>query len=101
VGLLLVRAMPKVLAVLSTVGIVAMLWVGGHIILGGVDELGWSWLYDQVHHLEDAVSEATGALGGFLAWTVDTLASAALGLVVGAVVVALVALVRRVRAAVA
>ena len=97
VGLLLVRAMPKVLAFLSTLGIVAMLWVGGHIILGGLDELGWSWLYDQVHHLEELVREATGALGGFLAWTTDTIASAVLGLLVGAAVVVLVSLVRRLR----
>ncbi len=97
VGLLLVRAMPKVLAFLSTLGIVAMLWVGGHIILGGLDELGWSWLYDQVHHLEELVREATGALGGFLAWTTNTIASAVLGLLVGAAVVVLVSLVRRLR----
>ena len=32
--------------VLSTVGIVAMLWVGGHILLVGVDELGWHAPYD-------------------------------------------------------
>src|SRR5689334_23396341 len=35
-GRLLVRAMPKILGVLSTVGIAAMLWVGGHILLVGV-----------------------------------------------------------------
>jgi predicted DNA repair protein MutK len=97
VGRLMVTAMPKVLATLSTVGIVAMLWVGGHIILGGLDDLGWSWLYDQVHHLEEAVADATGALGGFLAWVTDTAASALLGLVVGAVAVLVVSLVRRVR----
>jgi predicted DNA repair protein MutK len=97
IGLALVRAMPKVLAFLSTLGIVAMLWVGGHIILGGLDELGWSWLYDQVHHLEELVREATGALGGFLAWLTNTAASALFGLVVGAVVVTVVSVVRRVR----
>ena len=35
VGLSLVRGMPRLLALLSTVGVVAMLWVGGHILLGG------------------------------------------------------------------
>ncbi|MBC7289700.1 MAG: DUF808 domain-containing protein, partial [Actinotalea sp.] len=54
-GRFLVRAMPKVLAVLSTVGIIAMLWVGGHILLVGVDELGWHAPYDLVHRLEEAV----------------------------------------------
>jgi predicted DNA repair protein MutK len=97
IGRLLVRAMPRVLAFLSTLGIVAMLWVGGHIILNGLDELGLSWPFDQLHHLEEAVADATGALGGFLAWTVDTLGSAVFGLLVGAVVVTVVTLVRRLR----
>lgn len=93
-GRLLVRAMPKVLAVLSSVGIVAMLWVGGHILLVGVDELGWHAPYDLVHHLEEAVHGVEG-LGGFLAWLVNTLASAVIGLIVGAVVVAVMHVVPR------
>ena len=94
VGRFLVRGMPKLLAVLSTVGIVAMLWVGGHILLVGVDELGWHAPYELVHHLEEAV-HGVGGLGGFLAWLVNTLASALIGLVVGAVVVAVMHFVPR------
>jgi len=84
----LVRAMPIVLSVLSTVGIAAMLWVGGHILLVGLDELGVSFLSDAVHHLEEDVDHALGAVGGVGAWLTNTAASAALGLVVGALVVA-------------
>ena len=87
VGRGLVKGMPKLLSVLSTVGIAAMLWVGGHILLVGVDELGWHALYDLVHHLEEGVAGVAG-IGGLLAWVVNTLASALIGLVVGAVVVA-------------
>ena len=94
VGRFLVKGMPKLLAVLSTVGIVAMLWVGGHILLVGVDELGWHGPYELVHHLEEAVHGAAG-LGGFLAWLANTLASALIGLVVGAVVVAVMHLIPR------
>jgi predicted DNA repair protein MutK len=85
----LVRAMPIVLSVLSKVGIAAMLWVGGHIILVGLDELGVHFLYDAVHHLEEDVDHALGAVGGVGAWLTDTAASALLGLVVGAIVVAI------------
>src|SRR5215210_2667441 len=63
----LVRAMPVILSVLSKVGIVAMLWVGGHILLVGLDELGISVLYDAVHHLEEDVHHALGAVGGVAA----------------------------------
>jgi len=84
----LVRGMPVVMSVLSKVGIAAMIWVGGHIILVGLDELGVSFLYDAVHHLEEDVDHALGAIGGVAAWLTNTLASALLGLVVGAIVVA-------------
>ena len=84
----LVRGMPVVLSVLSTVGIAAMLWVGGHILLVGLDELGFTWPYDTVHHAEEDVDEALGAVGGVGAWLTNTAASAVLGLVVGAIVVA-------------
>ena len=88
VGRGLVRGMPVVLSVLSKVGIAAMLWVGGHILLVGLDELGLSWPYDEVHHAEEDVHDALGAVGGVGAWLTNTLASAVLGLVVGAIVVA-------------
>ena len=68
----LVRAMPVVLSVLSKVGIVAMLWVGGHILLVGLDELGFGAPYDTVHHLEEDVDDALGAVGGVGAWLTNT-----------------------------
>jgi predicted DNA repair protein MutK len=83
----LVKAMPRLLSALTVLGTAAMLWVGGHILLVGTDELGLHFLYDAVHHLEEAAKEATGALGSVVAWLVNTLASALLGLVVGAAVV--------------
>ncbi|KHL17047.1 hypothetical protein CLV56_0749 [Mumia flava] len=97
IGRGLVRAMPVVLATLSVVGVIAMLWVGGHILLVGVDDLGWHALYDAVHHLEEAAHDALPALGGAAGWLVNTAASAVIGLLVGAGVVAAVHLVQRVR----
>jgi uncharacterized protein len=91
----LVRAMPVVMSVLSTVGIAAMLWVGGHILLVGLDDLGVSAPYDAVHHLEEDVHDALGAVGGVGAWLANTTASAILGLLVGAIVVAAMNLRRR------
>ncbi|WP_380172327.1 DUF808 domain-containing protein [Kineococcus sp. DHX-1] len=89
----LVNAMPKLLTFLTVVGTAAMLWVGGHILLVGTDELGFHGLYAVVHHLEEAVHGVAG-IGGVLGWLVNTLCSAVVGLVVGAVVVLVVTLVR-------
>jgi len=83
----LVKAMPRLLTALTVIGTAAMLWVGGHILLVGTDELGLHFLYGTVHHLEEAAKEATGALGSVVGWLVNTLGSALLGLVVGAVIV--------------
>ena len=88
----LVKAMPRLLTALTVVGTVAMLWVGGHILLVGSDELGLHAIYDVVHHLEEAAAEATGALGGVVGWLVNTLGSAVLGFIVGAVVVLVMSL---------
>ena len=87
----MVKAMPRVLAVISVVGTVAMLWVGGHILLVNLGADGTGWIpapYEWVHHLEVAIHDGAGALGGTLGWLFNTLCSAIIGLVVGAVVVA-------------
>jgi predicted DNA repair protein MutK len=89
VGRGLVVGMPKLLAALSTIGTVAMLWVGGHILLTGTDNLGWHGPYAVVHHVEHWVHPVE-AVGGALAWLANTAASALVGLIVGAVVVAVI-----------
>ncbi|MDY7103423.1 MAG: DUF808 domain-containing protein [Actinomycetota bacterium] len=91
VGRLLVTGMPKLLAALSVIGTAAMLWVGGHILLVGADELGWHWPYELVHDAEHAVEDVSG-IGGVLAWLVNTGISAVVGLAVGSVIVAVVSL---------
>lgn len=93
-GRWMVAAMPKILSTLSVVGTAAMLWVGGHILLSGSDELGWQGdhsPYGLVHHLEDAVESA----GAAVQWLVETGCSAVVGFLVGTVVLAVVTLVGR------
>ncbi len=89
-GRMLVTGMPKLLAWLTVIGTAAMLWVGGHILLVGADELGWAWPYHLVHDLEHAVDGVAG-IGGVLAWVANTLASAIVGLTVGSVLVFVIA----------
>jgi predicted DNA repair protein MutK len=99
VGKGLVRAMPRLLDVISVVGVAAMLWVGGHILLVGTDDVGWHGPYDLVHHLEEqvhhAVEGAGAGLASVLGWLVATASAALVGLVVGAVAVGLMHLVPR------
>ncbi|RMH71348.1 MAG: DUF808 domain-containing protein [Actinomyces sp.] len=92
VGRGLVRAMPRLLAVLATVGTAAMVWVGGHICVSASDELGWHGPADVIHELEGAVP-GHGTVAGVAAWLVDTMAAALVGLAVGLVLVGIVAAV--------
>jgi uncharacterized protein len=87
---------PKLLALISVVGVAAMLWVGGHIELVGLDDLGWHAPYELVHDVEHAVHDALhGTLGSIAGWLVNTLLSAVFGLVVGAVILGVLHLVPR------
>jgi predicted DNA repair protein MutK len=88
-GRLLVVGMPKVLSWLSVIGTAAMLWVGGHILLVGADELGWTTPYHWVHEVEHEVHGVAG-IGSVLSWLVNTAASAVVGLLVGTLIVMVV-----------
>jgi len=88
-GVGMVKGMPTLLSVISVVGIAAMLWVGGHILLVGTDAVGWHGPYGLVHHAEDFVHHAVQGVGGLVAWLLNTAVSAVIGLVVGTVVVAI------------
>jgi predicted DNA repair protein MutK len=95
IGRSMVVGMPKLLALLSVVGIAAMIWVGGHILLVGTYDLGWKTVYGWVVGLEEDVLDAVEGVGAALAWGVNTGISALIGLAVGAAVVAILQLVRR------
>ena len=86
----LVRAMPLVFRALSVVGVVAMLWVGGHILLVNLAEVGVPWPYDLLHALEHAIGGPA-----IVAWLINSLCSAICGLAWGAVLVGATGLFRR------
>ncbi|MCZ9308178.1 DUF808 domain-containing protein [Corynebacterium uberis] len=91
----MIAGMPIVLSVLSVVGTAAMLWVGGHILLNGVSELGWHGPFDLVHHLAHRVEDVWG--GPVWAWLVETACSAVVGFLVGSVILGVVTAVARLR----
>ena len=84
----LLHAMPRLLVVLSTVGTLAMLWVGGSILLHGSHELGLhgpSALADGARNaVELAIGRASGALGAVFGWLTYAVLSALVGLGLGA-----------------
>ena len=83
----LVLAMPVLLKILSIVGTAAMVWVGGGIIIHGLEEYGLTALGHAVHDLAAAASHSVPAVGGAVEWATTAAASGLVGLVVGAALI--------------
>jgi len=83
-GRALVRGMPVFLTILSVVGTAAMIWVGGGIILHGLEVYGPPSLSHAVHAATEAAAHALPAAGGVLKWIAEAAISGVIGLVVGA-----------------
>jgi predicted DNA repair protein MutK len=92
VGHMIVQSMPAVFKFISIVGTVAMLWVGGHLVLENMDATFWGAPYDLVH----AASHAVEAAGAVVVWIVETALYAVFGVVLGMLVVVITLGVSRV-----
>lgn len=82
----LVKAMPAVMKVLSIVGTAAMLWVGGSIIIHGMEVLGFGWLGHHIHDWAYAIGHMvseqwTGAVEWVSKATMDGIFGLAWGFV--------------------
>jgi hypothetical protein len=88
VGNALVRVVPKLLSGLATIGTAAMLWVGGGILLHGIEELHLGGpIPHVVHEAAHRAGEAVGNFGGIVSWLVTALAGAVTGIVIGGIIV--------------
>ncbi len=80
----LVRGMPVFLTLLSAVGTAAMIWVGGGIVLHGLEIYGPPSIGHAVHAATEAAAHALPAAAGLLEWIVHAAISGVLGLLIGA-----------------
>ncbi|AUW59480.1 DUF808 domain-containing protein [Sphingobium sp. SCG-1] len=88
VGRLLVNTMPVLMRALSVIGTAAMLWVGGGILVHGLESFGLHTIPETLHHVAVAAGEATGPLHAVTEWAVTALGSGIAGLIVGGIIVA-------------
>ncbi len=89
-GRALVRGMPVFLAILSAVGTAAMIWVGGGIVLHGLEVYGPPSIGSTVHAAAAAAAHALPSAAGALEWIVEAAISGVLGLLIGAATIPIV-----------
>lgn len=90
VGNALVHIVPKMLTALSAIGTAAMLWVGGGILLHGIEELGFKHLPDAVHELAGTIAGFFGPLHPIAHWLTGAISAAILGILIGGIIVIIV-----------
>lgn len=83
----LVAGMPYLLAFLSAAGTAAMIWVGGGIIVHGLEVYGLDAIAVLIHHIAAAAAHAVPAIAGAVEWIVSAAGAGIVGLAIGAVLI--------------
>ena len=86
IGRALVYGMPTLLAALSFVGMLAMLWVGGGILLHGLSEFGIGAPEHAIQTVADAVHDFLPVGSTILSWLVTASGASLVGLAAGALI---------------
>ena len=87
IGRGLVEGVPKLLKTLSAIGTAAMLWVGGGILLHGIEDLGFERFPHAVEDLAAAIAHQFGPMKPIMDWLSNAFAAAIVGLIIGIVLV--------------
>ena len=83
-GRALVVGMPVFLTILGAVGTAAMIWVGGGIVLHGLELYGPSSISSTIRAAAESAAHALPSAVGALEWIVEAAISGALGFLIGA-----------------
>jgi uncharacterized protein len=84
-----VLGMPLFLKVLGVVGTAAMIWVGGGIIVHGLEGYGLTWIAGAIHRSAEMASHAVPAASGVAEWLISALGSGIVGLIIGGLLIPL------------
>ncbi|WP_407520153.1 DUF808 domain-containing protein [Methylobacterium oryzisoli] len=88
-GRALVRGMPVLLRGLGILGTAAMIWVGGGIIVHGLESYGLGAIGHTIEHAAEAAGAWLPVLSGAASWLVTAALSGVLGLALGAALIPL------------
>ena len=90
IGRGIVAGMPTFMHWLTIIGTAAMLWVGGSIIIHGLEELGFGWLGHHIHDWSVVLGHLMPWASGVVEWTATALMDGIFGVALGAAIIPLV-----------
>ncbi|WP_396594108.1 DUF808 domain-containing protein [Brevundimonas sp. R86498] len=93
----LVKGMPVVMSAIATIGMAAMLWVGGGILVHGAHTFGVVWPEDIIHHAAVATAAVLPFGQPVVEWLVTALGAAIVGILVGGLLAVIVHQIGRLR----
>ena len=96
-GQALVHAMPRLLTTLAAVGTAAMLWVGGGILVHGLEELGVHFPGHPIEAMAEWAAHSTGGIGNAVGWLVGATLYAVAGIVTGVIIAMAIGLAAKFR----
>lgn len=89
-GRWLVKAMPTLMTIISVIGTAAMLWVGGSIIVHGLEVLGWHWPFETIHQIAVGGAQLVGISEAFFEWVFTATIDGVIALLIGLVLMPIV-----------
>ncbi|WP_439148945.1 DUF808 domain-containing protein [Sulfitobacter sp.] len=87
VGRAIVRGMPFFLKALTIIGTAAMLWVGGSIIIHGLEVMGFDTLGHLIHDYAANIGHMVPSYEGTVEWTAKAAMDGVFGLALGLVLI--------------
>lgn len=85
----IVKSMPGIMTTISTIGTAAMLWVGGSIVLHGLEDFGLGAITHWIEHAGEVAAHAVPQLGAAVQWLVVAAFSGVFGLLLGLLLIPL------------
>ena len=85
----LVLGMPLFLNVLGVIGTAAMIWVGGGIVVHGLESYGMAWISGAIHRSAELAAHALPVAAGVAEWLINAIGSGIVGLTIGGVLIPL------------
>jgi uncharacterized protein len=92
-GRALVLGMPSFLTFVGAIGTAAMIWVGGSIVVHGLEAYGLHSVSHAINSVADATAHALPTAAGLAKWTVLAFSTGIVGLLIGVVSIPVVGFV--------